>query len=309
MIEAVAEKFKRLGCSFLEKVDVSSNRAWINDLFFQPTQERKRMLLWCLKTIDASFELMKIDDFLVATGICRSPDESRNFVSGEMPRKKQESVWSAFARLINEDSLELEEITEMQTKACSFIDALAANVNFEQQIKAPLEITPYHLERELKSRKIVEAPQIKVFKNVLNLAQEEKQNLSQFVSLSKEDELKDQDVLKNLSMKCDEVSIMMEGFDVKFKTELEPWLVGRSASSIGSKERPEVISMAETLEKLSGHFSDNLTITNSAHQVDKNCEEITNRLAFATLVESSVVDVESLNLFKDMTIARAPAAS
>ena len=30
MIESIAEKFKRLGCSFLEKVEVSTDNAWIN---------------------------------------------------------------------------------------------------------------------------------------------------------------------------------------------------------------------------------------------------------------------------------------
>ena len=34
MLEIVAEKFKRLGCTFLEKVEVSSNKAWIDGIFF-----------------------------------------------------------------------------------------------------------------------------------------------------------------------------------------------------------------------------------------------------------------------------------
>jgi len=309
MLEAVAEKFRRLGCSFLEKVEVSSNKEWINDLFLQPTQERKKMLIWCLKMVDSSFEFMKIDDFLVASGICRSSDEAKSFVSGEISRNKQVNVWQALAMIVDEDSLELEKITEMHAKSGSFIDALAENVNFEQQMKAPLEITPYHLERELKSRKMVDAPQIKVFKNVLGLAQVEKQNLLQFESASNKDELDDQDVLEKLSAKCDEISESMEGFDVKFRAELEPWLVGRSASTLGSKARPEINVMADTLEKISGHFTNNLTITNSSHQVNKSCEGITNRLAFSTLVDNSIVDVESLNLFKDLSVTRAPAAS
>jgi len=309
MLEVVAEKFRRLGCSFLEKVEVSSNKEWIDDLFLQPTQERKRLLLWCLKTVDSSFELMKVDDFLVASGICRSSDEAKSFNSGEMQRNKQVNVWEALAMLVDEENLELEKITEMHAKSASFIDALAENVNFEQQMKAPLEITPYHLERELKSRKMVEAPPIKVFRNVLSLAQVEKQNLLQFESASNEEELNDQDVLEKLSVKCDEISDEMEGFEMKFRAELEPWLVGRSASTLGSKARPEVNIMADTLEKISGHFTNNLTITNSSHQVNKSCEEITNRLAFSTLVDNSIVDVESLNLFKDMSITRAPAAS
>ena len=36
MIEIVAEKFKRLGCSFLEKMEVPSNKAWINGTYFYP---------------------------------------------------------------------------------------------------------------------------------------------------------------------------------------------------------------------------------------------------------------------------------
>ena len=242
-----------------------------------------------------------------------------------MQRNKQVNVWEALAMLVDEENLELEKITEMHAKSASFIgrnrceekdnsdhifiDALAENVNFEQQMKAPLEITPYHLERELKSRKMVEAPPIKVFRNVLSLAQVEKQNLLQFESASNEEELNDQDVLEKLSVKCDEISDEMEGFEMKFRAELEPWLVGRSASTLGSKARPEVNIMADTLEKISGHFTNNLTITNSSHQVNKSCEEITNRLAFSTLVDNSIVDVESLNLFKDMSITRAPAAS
>jgi len=309
MLEAVAEKFRRLGCSFLEKVEVSSNKEWINDLFLQPTQERKRMLFWCLKMVDSSFELMKIDDFLVASGICRSSDEAKSFVSGEMSRNKQVNVWQALAMIVDEDNLELEQITEMHAKCGSFIDALAENVNFEQQMKAPLEITPYHFERELKSRKMGETPQMKVFKNVLSLAKVEKQNLLQFDSASNKEELDDQDVLEKLSGKCDEISENMEGFDLKFRAELEPWLVGRSASTLGSKARPEVNVMADTLENISGHFTNNLTITNSSHQVNKSCEEITNRLAFSTLVDNSIVDVESLNLFKDLSVTRAPAAS
>ena len=33
MLEVVAEKFRRLRCSFLEKVEVSSNKEWIDGIF------------------------------------------------------------------------------------------------------------------------------------------------------------------------------------------------------------------------------------------------------------------------------------
>ena len=33
MLEAVAEKFRKLRCPFLEKIDVSSNKEWINGIF------------------------------------------------------------------------------------------------------------------------------------------------------------------------------------------------------------------------------------------------------------------------------------
>jgi len=309
MIEVVAAKFKRLGCGFLEKVEVSSNKSWIDDLFFEPTQGRKKMILWSLKSADPSFELMRVDEFLVSTGMCRAPDEAKSFVSGEMSRNRQVTVWEAFARIIDEDNLELEKINEMHSQSSTFIDALAENVNFDKQMRTPLEITPYHLERELKSRKMVEAPQIKVFKNILGHAEVEREKLLCFESESNVEDLDDQDVLENLSAKCDEISEKKVGFDVKFQTELEPWLVGRSVSSVGSKDRPEVNVMADTLEKISEHFNNNLTVTNSAHQVNKSCEDIFNRLAYSTIVDNSVVDIESLNLLKDMTITRAPAAS
>jgi len=176
-------------------------------------------------------------------------------------------------------------------------------------MRTPLEMTPYHLERELKSRKMVEAPQIKVFKNILGHAEVEREKLLCFESESNVEDLDDQDVLENLSAKCDEISEKKFGFDVKFQTELEPWLVGRSVSSSGSKDRPEVNVMADTLEKISEHFNNNLTVTNSAHQVNKSCEDILNRLAYSTIVDNSVVDIESLSFLKDMTITRAPAAS
>jgi len=309
MIESIAEKFKRLGCSFLEKVEVSTDNAWINDLFLQPTQDRKRLMLWCLKTVDPSFELMRLDEFLSASGICKSPNEAKSFVSGEMSRTRQISVWEAFARLIDEEKLEFEEVTEMHAKNCTFIDALAENVNFEQQAKAPLEITPYHLERELKSRKVAEAPQIKVFKKLLGLAQVEKSNLLQFDVNKNEEESDDHDVLEKLKAKSDEIFEKKEGFDLKFRTELEPWLTGRSVSSLGTKDRPEVEQMAECLEKIGEHFSNNLTITNSAHQVTKASEEILNVLAYSTLVDNSVLDIENLNLLSDLNLTRAPAAS
>jgi len=309
MLESVAEKFKRLSCSFLEKIDVSSNNAWINDLFLQSTPDRKKLMLWCLKTVDPSFELMRVDEFLSATGICKSADESKSFVTGEMPKQKQIIVWEAFARLIDEENLEFEEINEMQSNNCNFIDALAENVNFEQQAKDPLEITPYHLERELKSRKIVDAPQIKVFKNVLGLAETEKSNLLQFDASEDDSEPDDHEVLLELETKSDEIFGKKEGFDLKFRTELEPWLTGRSVSSIGSKDRPEVKIMAEGLEKIGEHFSNNLTITNSAHQVTKASEEILNVLAYSTLVDNSVLDIENLNLLSDLNLTRAPAAS
>jgi len=309
MLESVAEKFKRLGCSFLEKVDVSSNNAWINDLFLQPTQDRKKLLLWCLKTVDPSFELMRVDEFLSATGICKSADESKSFVVGEMSRQRQVLVWDAFARLIDEENLEFEEITEMQSNNCNFIDVLAEKVNFQKQAKSPLEITPYHLERELKSRKMVDAPPIKVFKNVLSLAETEKSNLLQFDASEHDVERDDHEVLLKLESKSDEIFDKKEGFDLKFRTELEPWLTGRSVTSIGSKDRPEVKIMEEALEKIGNHFSNNLTITNSAHQVTKASEEILNVLAYSTLVDNSVLDIENINLLSDLNLTRAPAAS
>jgi len=309
MLEIVAEKFKRLGCTFLEKVEVSSNKAWIDDLLLQPSQERKRLMIWCLKTVDDSFELMRVDEVLAASGVCKSSDEAKSFITGEMAKNRQVVVWQAFANLIDEDNLEFEMITEVHAKSCTFIDALAEHVNFEQQTQAPLEITPFHLERELKSKKMADAPKIKVFKDVLGLAEVEKANLLRFELAENVEELDDQDVLENLGAKCDEISEKKEGFDIKFRTELEPWLTGRSVSSLGSKKRPEVNQMADTLEKISGHFNNNLTITNSAHQVSKSCEEILNRLAYSTLVDNSVLDIENLNLLSDLNITRAPAAS
>merc|ERR1719495_1526675 len=94
--------------------------------------------------VDSSFELMKIDDFLVASGICRSSDEAKSFGSGEMSRNKQVNVWQALALIVDEDNLELEQITEMHAKCGSFIDALAEHVNFEEQPKVTLEINTYH---------------------------------------------------------------------------------------------------------------------------------------------------------------------
>jgi len=38
-----------------------------------------------------------------------------------MPKQKQIIVWEAFARLIDEENLEFEEINEMQSNNCNFI--------------------------------------------------------------------------------------------------------------------------------------------------------------------------------------------
>ena len=43
------------------------------------------------------------------------------FISGDMPRNRQITVWEAFANLIDELNLEFEEITEMHAKSCTFI--------------------------------------------------------------------------------------------------------------------------------------------------------------------------------------------
>ena len=43
------------------------------------------------------------------------------FVSGEISRNKQVNVWQALAMIVDEDSLELEKITEMHAKSGSFI--------------------------------------------------------------------------------------------------------------------------------------------------------------------------------------------
>ena len=156
---------------------------------------------------------------------------------------------------------------------------------------------------------MAEAPQIKVFKKLLGLAQVEKSNLLQFDVNKNEEESDDHDVLEKLKAKSDEIFEKKEGFDLKFRTELEPWLTGRSVSSLGNKDRPEVEQMAECLEKIGEHFSNNLTITNSAHQVTKASEEILNVLAYSTLVDNSVLDIENLNLLSDLNLTRAPAAS
>ena len=102
-------------------------------------------------------------------------------------------------------------------------------------------------------------------------------------------------MIRKLKDKIEEIFSKKESFDIKFRTELAPWLTGRNVSSIGSRDRPEVNLMVETVGMIGAHFSNTLVITNSANHVARISEDILS-VSNSTFVDNSVFDIENMNL-------------
>jgi len=304
-MEGVALKFKRLGCSFLESIDIESDSGCVNDLFILPTQERRTLLSWCLSKIDGSLESMRQEDFLVAAGIFKSTDAASRFVSGDLSKNKQVTIWKAIGNLVEEETPETEEILAVHSNNCRFSDALASNVSFNTQNKDLICVTPYNLERELKGRKHTEPPKIDTFRNILKVATSEQKNLLKFENIQNVGGAENEKTLVEINEKGHEVTELKKVFDTKFAAELEPWLTGRNVSFSGAQDRPEVKCTFETLPEVSDYFSNNLKITNSAHNVNKHCEEIATSLSSDQFKSNSILD---LNLCDVLNSSRAPEA-
>ena len=97
--------------------------------------------------------------------------------------------------------------------------------------------------------------------------------------------------LVEINEKGNEVTELKKVFDTKFAAELEPWVTGCNVSFSGAQDRPEVKCTFETLSEVSDYFSNNLKITNSAHNVNKYCEEIATSLSSDQFKSNSILDL------------------
>lgn len=269
-IFSVAEKLKLWDCKYLQQIEVASNPEIVNDLFFLPSEDRKMLLKWVLKTIDPSTE-WKVEEFLSVTGTCATAKEAENFVGCHQPRARQLGVWEGLSDLLQDPDLDrVEELEKIQKTNGQLIDDLAETVNFAAQVSCRLNITPYHFERELNGLK-------KTAPSMRKLMDLEKQGNEELEQIGVVDEMEtSENILETAEKAVENVSYQGEKFDKVFRTDMEAWLPRGVLRGSGAMNRPEISQMADSLGMLSNYMSSNLQLANSNHQLSSLSSQMSN---------------------------------
>jgi len=271
-MDRLAVKFKNLGCSLLENTDFS-NPKLIEDFFYQRGKIREKIILWSLRAVDASFELPNLKEFLLSFGLCKSQEEATSFVSGEMTFEEQYHIWKSFHDLMVLEKRIEEVKDEIPPKNNDFIGAVSGNMNFRHQIRNPVTIVPFSLERELE-RSRMPSNTYSTFLNVLKHAESEREKLEQSIGNYTETNIDGLDMI--LDLECEELSKIKKEFDLKYKADLESWLTrGRTNSNV--ENVADIQCTAGGLKCIKGLLDDFVTISNCS-QVWKTNKDVLNNL-------------------------------
>jgi len=262
-MEAVVEKFKLWDCPSLEHIQYPENSNIISDLFFLASDERKKLLLWCVRTIDKKLEANKPENFLAASGTCSTSVEAERFVSGNLSHARQLMVWYGLSELLvgAADDDHVADVLKRQSDNGKLIEDLAKNLKMGSSVK----IIPFSLERELKGLK-KEAPPLH---RLLGLEKEGQKTINQMgEEIDTREGTQDMsNVVEKAGEMADEVLRLGETFQQTFRVKMEAWVPQEGQLVKGSKARPEMEQMALSLGTVCDYMASNLELANSSHQL------------------------------------------
>lgn len=269
-LAVVVEKFKLWDCPSLEHLNFAENSDIITELFFLPSDERKKLLVWCIKTIDKNLEANKVGDFLAASGTCSTSTEAERFVSGYLSHTRQPLVWLGLSELLADaaDDDHVADVAKMQSENRKLIEDLAANWRMGSSVK----IIPFSLERELKGLK-KEAPPLHRLQGL------ERQGHKAISQMGEEVETREggtrdmSNVVEKAGEMAEEVLRLGETFQHSFRVKMEAWVPQEGQLVKGSKARPEMEQLAHSLGTVCDYMASNLELANSSHQLSSlRCE-------------------------------------
>jgi len=306
MLESVIRKFKDSGCSLLDHVDVTSSQEWLMDLFFVPSDERKRLIDWWIRSLDPSLATVDAADFIKSLGICSSL-ESSSFVSGVLSKSKLLNVWEHLAGLKSDSEINLETELEDQKRVKGFIESVSETIDYNVLLKSKIDIVPFHFEKEIKNRLGTPSkagiPSLEDLKGTLFKGKQLHSSLGHFADLNSDNS--DDNVIEDIRKLSEDISEKLDQFHVTNNTEFSPWLA-RPEMFTRYKKREEIPEAKEAIERLSTHFQKKAAIANNIKQVldigNKDIKKLTSDVARADFDELNVIN----NIFN---LARAPAAS
>jgi len=312
-MERIAEKLRKLGCTYFVSEVGGSGGEWAEQLLLQPSQERSEVLGWLVRLAEPG-TAQAPTELLTTTGLA-SQQEAAAFISGSLAAGQQAKMWELLADLAQPVQANSSDAArEEYNRNAELIDALAENVRFD---KVDLKLTPFHFEKEIaqvntKSKKVIIPSNIEIeakYESILR----EKCLLEQTVGEVCETEMESEMAFLNrLSQAAGEVLVKKTEVMQKYKCELEPWLGGSGEGKAECKDRSEIGETVETLELLAEHLSNKVTITNCSHQLKSSFEQVAAVLTTVAAENNSLLEFESLDSTMhqlSMSASRAPAAS
>merc|ERR1719369_1127234 len=221
---------------------------------------------------------MKIIDCTLGFGICKNMDEATQFVAAKLSPKLQELKWVLLLKLLSgrgdkkvqkDEPPEQEKTPVKELKVDTwigpaikrdannaiFIDMLAESGSLDKQLECPIEVTPYNIERDVKSLKMKEVPSSEVLNKLRRTAETEKVAITDRITCQKmrasvctASEEEKIEALEEFKEESENVCNNVGGFEERFLTELMPWLSGRGKKEV--VERPEVDAVEARMEQL-----------------------------------------------------------
>ena len=297
------------------------------DLFYSASNDRRKLLDWCIKSLDADSESAGDSSEIISSlGLCSSADAKSNFifmfclsfhfllsvfVSGKMNKRNQLKIWTDLSSLLPHTSIDLDNLRLDTKRYVDIVESLADEVKFDTFGKSRLMILPFHFDKELKKSKVKESdlPSLETLSEVLENGKQLLVSLEQFSDYSEDDEASLM-LLNSVGEVCDELKNNLETLDVKHNTEFVPWMKSSNESRM-TRKRNEIVEAEKLLKQLSSHFHHKSNIAESVNKVLKlkstDLKKLSKNIPSIEVSENPV-DSTIVN-FSKLNMSRAPAAS
>jgi len=308
-LQSMSEGLIHCGCPFISDSHAVEE---VSGMLLTCCPEREKILRWCLDLICPGTGDMKMVDLVQGLGICKNNEQAKRFSGSEQNTKDQERIWKLILQMIQP---KVEKTADMQSnntftaqQNCgAFTDAIAESGILDKLLTAPIQITPYKLERELKAHKLVngKVPVVGVFEKIQKTLEKESDACRSRISeqkatatttinsanrLSEGGDEDNADVLNNLDEKSAAVCEISTEFKNKFLSDLKPWINKRSEKVV---ERPELEQLAARLDKFGTFWSATSSLSSSSDLVENTSLDSVNELVN---MKNMIIDQDKFKL-------------
>lgn len=237
--ELTAQLLLDLGCPLLNVSDtVSAAASWLQGI--SKSEDRGKFLEWIINHILGQKTCTETG--IESLGLFSKQAEIKAFLEGRMREEREKKVWANLFSILHThskpDSSRYEILADLNHRS-DFIDAIAENVSFSDEMNKPIPVLNYQMEKEVKKSKSSNPSRSKSSAlQILRKVKDGKENLEKS-SNSKDDQAApgvssdstSLDLLSGLERFAEgsgKLTACTKEFETKYNSELKPVLKNKT---------------------------------------------------------------------------------